>query len=114
MCNTRLFRTPIACCLAAAFLSSASAGQPSGQELLTAAGKPAEGPLDVFLGEPLFDMQVVFDGGNDVREPYLAIAVDGTLLAVRNYQTAASPQRGRRDGAGAILSTCPSPIQIAT
>ena len=86
MCNTRLFRTPIACCLAAAFLSSVSAGEPAGQELLTAAGKPAEGPLDVFLGEPLFDMQVVFDGGNDVREPYLAIAVDGTLLAVRNYQ----------------------------
>ena len=64
----------------------ASAGEPTGQQLLTASGKPAEGPLDVFLGEPIFDMQVVFESGNDVREPYLAIAVDGTLLAVRNYQ----------------------------
>ncbi|MEZ6077808.1 MAG: sialidase family protein [Pirellulaceae bacterium] len=38
------------------------------------------------MGQPFFDMQVVFEGGNDVREPYLAIAVDGTLLAVRNYK----------------------------
>jgi len=36
------------------------------------------------LGEPFFETQVVFDGEGNVREPYLAIAVDGTLLAVRN------------------------------
>jgi sialidase-1 len=65
-------------------LSSSAVAESSEQELLTAAGKPAEGPLGVFLGEPLFDVQVVFDDGDHVREPYLAIAVDGTLLAVRN------------------------------
>jgi sialidase-1 len=72
----------------------------SGQELLTAAGKPAEGPLDVFLGEPSFDMQVVFDDGDHVREPYLAIAVDGTLLAVRNNRghLRRSEDGGRRWG----------------
>lgn len=86
MCSTRQFWKPIACLLVTAVLGSVSAAEPSGQELLTAAGKPAEGPLDSFLGEPCCDMQVVFQGGNDVREPYLAIAVDGTLLAVRNYQ----------------------------
>ena len=86
MCCTRLFGKSIVCILVAASLISVSADEPSGQERLTAAGKPAEGPLDVFLGKPFFDTQVVFDGGNDVREPYLAIALDGTLLAVRNYK----------------------------
>jgi sialidase-1 len=71
------------CLFVAAFLWSGPV-ESSGQELLTAAGKPAEGPLSVFLGKPFFDMQVVFDDGDHVREPYLAIAVDGTLLAVRN------------------------------
>jgi sialidase-1 len=54
-------------------------------ELVTAAGKPAEGPLEVFLGEPHFQSQTLFDGGDGVREPYLAVALDGTVLAVRNY-----------------------------
>ena len=84
MCSTRLFWNLVRCLLVAAFLCSGSVADSSEQELLTAAGKPAEGALDVFLGEPVFDMQVVFDDGDHVREPYLAIAVDGTLLAVRN------------------------------
>jgi len=78
---------PAGCFLVAASLCGAAAGEPTGQELLTAAGKPAEGPLDVFLGDPAFDIQVVFDEGNHVREPYLAIALDGTLLAVRNNKS---------------------------
>jgi sialidase-1 len=86
MCSERLSWKAISCVLVAAFLSSGSAAESSEQELLTAAGKPAEGPLEVFLGEPLFDMKVVFDDGDHVREPYLAIAVDGTLLAIRNNQ----------------------------
>ncbi len=86
MCSGRLFWKPIACFLVAAFLSTGPAAESSEQELLTAAGKPAEGPLGTFLGKPLFDMKVVFDEGEHVREPYLAIAVDGTLLAVRNNQ----------------------------
>lgn len=32
-------------------------------------------------------MQVVFDEGDHVREPYLAIAVDGSLLAIRNNKS---------------------------
>jgi sialidase-1 len=84
VCSKKQFWKPISCFLVAAFLASDSVAESSEQDLLTAAGKPAEGPLDVFLGEPFFDMQVVFDEGDHVREPYLAIAVDGTLLAVRN------------------------------
>ncbi len=68
-----------------ALLVYGSAARASEQELLTAAGKPAEGPLAAFLGEPLFEKQVVFEGDNRVREPYLAVAVDGTVLAMRNY-----------------------------
>ena len=56
----------------------------SAQDRLTA-GKPPEGSLQPFLGKPAFSKQVVFDGDNRVREPYLAIGVDGTLLAVRSY-----------------------------
>lgn len=84
MCSERLSWMPIICLLLVAFLCSGSVAEPPEQELLTAAGKPAEGPLGVFLDEPAFDTQVVFDDGDHVREPYLAIAVDGTLLAVRN------------------------------
>jgi len=74
------------CLLLFVFLCGGSVAEAAGQELLTAAGKPVEGPLDVFLGKPSLDMQVLFDEGNHVREPYLAIAVDGSLLAVRNNQ----------------------------
>ena len=72
-----------------------------GQELMTAAGKPAEGPLKAFLGEPFLEMQTVFDGGTNVREPYLGVAVDGTVLAVRNYakQLRRSEDGGRTWGA---------------
>ena len=46
-------------CLVAASLCFPPATNAQEQELLTAAGKPAEGPLSVFLGEPRFDLQVV-------------------------------------------------------
>lgn len=51
----------------------------------TAAGHPAEGELAPHLGEPLFEQQAVFEGSERVREPYLAVGVDGTVLAMRNY-----------------------------
>ena len=36
-----------------------------------------------FLGKPVFEKQEIFsDEENQVREPYLGIAVDGSLLAV--------------------------------
>lgn len=67
-----------------AFFSGHPAARSAERESLTAAGKPAEATLDVFLGEPSFERQLVFDEGDHVREPYLAVALDGTLLAVRN------------------------------
>jgi sialidase-1 len=86
--------------IAVSILVSGSVATSSEQEPRTAAGKPAEGELDVFLGEPLFETQVVFEGGNDVREPYLAVAVDGTVLAMRNYakQLRRSEDGGRQWG----------------
>lgn len=44
---------------------------------MTAAGKPAEGQLDPFLGEPRFDVQRIFTGE---RFPNVVVAVDGTVL----------------------------------
>lgn len=60
---------------------SLAAQQPAAE----VADRQAEGPLVVFLGEPRFEQQVVFEGGGNVREPYLAVAVDGTVLVMRNY-----------------------------
>ena len=52
----------------------------------SAGSKSLEGSLKPFLGKPVFETQVVFsDEKGKVREPYLAIAVDGTLLAARSY-----------------------------
>ncbi|MDP6354079.1 MAG: sialidase family protein [Planctomycetota bacterium] len=45
----------------------------------TAAGHPAEGKLDTFLGETDLDIQQVFKGG---RFPNVVVGVDGTVLAV--------------------------------
>ncbi len=71
---------------ATAILLAASVVDSTAQELRTAAGKPAEGSLKPFLGKPVFDQQVVFsDESGKVREPYLGIAIDGTLLAARSY-----------------------------
>lgn len=50
-----------------------------------AAGRPVEGPLEPFLGEAFLEKGVVFEGEDRVREPYLAVALDGTVLAMRNY-----------------------------
>ena len=62
------------------------ADDPVRAEVASAANDPTEGTLDAFLGAPQFAMQVVFGPGEQVREPYLAIATDGTLLAIRNNQ----------------------------
>ncbi|TKJ36536.1 MAG: glycosyl hydrolase [Planctomycetes bacterium B3_Pla] len=45
----------------------------------TAAGHPAEGKLESFLGEPKLDIQRVHKGG---RFPNIVVAVDGTVLAL--------------------------------
>ena len=45
MCRRKLFWKPVSCLLVAPFLSSGSVSESSEQELLTAAGRPVEGPL---------------------------------------------------------------------
>jgi len=85
MCSNRMFRATISATVVATFLFGGAVAESSEQELRTAAGKPAEGLLDVFLGEPLLEKQVIFEGDKSVREPYFAVAVDGTVLAMRNY-----------------------------
>ncbi len=57
---------------------------PDEPSILTAAELPAEGPLSPFLGTPRFDLKLLFNGQPNVREPYLAVTVDGTILAMRN------------------------------
>jgi sialidase-1 len=47
----------------------------------TAADLPAEGKLDVFLGEPKLDIKQVFKGG---RFPTIVVGVDGTVMALWN------------------------------
>ena len=46
---------------------------------LTAAGHPAEGKIEPFLGEPNIDIKQVYKGG---RFPNVVVAVDGTVLAL--------------------------------
>lgn len=52
---------------------------PGRDMVLTAAGKPVEGKLESFLGEPELDIQQVHKGG---RFPNIIVAVDGTVLVL--------------------------------
>ena len=47
----------------------------------TAAGHPAEGKIDSFLGEPKIDLKKIINGN---RFPNVVVAVDGSVLAVWN------------------------------
>lgn len=65
---------------------NAWAEEPSDDMVITAAGKPAEGQLDVFLGESAFLKQILYTQddiaeGVRVRGPNIAVAVDGTVMA---------------------------------
>lgn len=71
--------------LASLALLPASPGAASGEELKNGIGLPVEGELVPFLGEPLLERTTVFEDKDRVREPYLAVALDGTVLAMRNY-----------------------------
>ena len=59
---------------------AAEAAPPKGPAV-TAAGHPAEGKIEPFLGEPTLDIQQVFKGN---RFPNVVVAVDGTVLALWN------------------------------
>ncbi len=69
--------------LAAVVFSTALAlaEAPDGDAGTTAAGHPAEGKIDPFMGEPKLEMQQVYKGG---RFPNVLVAVDGTVLALWN------------------------------
>ncbi len=54
---------------------------PGNEAGLTAAGHPAEGKLESFLGEPKLDIQQVHKGD---RFPNVVVTVDGTVLALWN------------------------------
>lgn len=61
-----------------------------------AAGTSAEGPLEVFLGQPTFDIQQVHEGE---RFPNVVVAVDGTVLAfVNGVKVRRSEDAGRTWG----------------
>jgi sialidase-1 len=88
----------IAClALLAAFVAAgiAMADAPPDGAPMTAAGKPAEGKLDPFLGEPRFDVQQVFTGE---RFPNVVVTTDGTVLATwgnRSYRARRSTDGGK-------------------
>jgi sialidase-1 len=56
----------------------------AGDAPMTAAGLPAEGKLEPFLGEPKLEMRSVFKGE---RLPNVIVATDGTVLAVWGWGT---------------------------
>lgn len=64
--------------LASGMCPGASAAESPDPRPTTAAGKPAEGNLDVFLGEPEFDLQQLFSGD---RFANVVVTCEGTVLA---------------------------------
>lgn len=69
----------------ALILLAATAPTAPATESRNALGNPVEGPLDPFLGQALLETNTVFEDQDQVREPYLAVALDGSVLALRNY-----------------------------
>ena len=81
--NMGIRRSVICACLVVIMACGglAVAGAPPAKAGLTAAGHPAEGKLESFMGEPKLDIKLVHRGG---RFPNMLVAVDGTLLALWN------------------------------
>jgi len=71
----------------------ARAQKTSNAQPVTAAGLPAEGKVDVFLGKPELDMQQIFQGE---RFPNITVAIDGTVLAT--WGTSRIQARRSEDG----------------
>jgi len=70
----------LAALAAVAFSLALAVAEAPGEDAgLTAAGNPAEGKLESFLGEPKLDIQQVHQGG---RFPNIIVGVDGTVLAL--------------------------------
>ena len=73
----------VACVVAVSICSAGSTANGSDSPPMTAAGKPAEGRLEIFLGEPQFELQDLFTGD---RFPSVFVATDGTVLALWGAQ----------------------------
>ncbi len=65
---------------------------------VTSEGKPTEAGIEPFLGQSLFKKEVVFSDSINVREPYLAVAVDGSILVLRNQVNNKAHLRRSKDG----------------
>ena len=86
--------------VAAAVLAAGVARADSAGEAMpaTAAGKPAEGAIEPFLGEPRFEVQGLFRGE---RFPNVVVATDGTVIATwgsRSYRVRRSEDGGETWG----------------
>jgi hypothetical protein len=64
-------------------------------EPMTAAGKPAEGNIDAFLGEAQFDVERIFEGN---RFPNVVVGVDGTVMAFWGRQMLPHVRRSEDGG----------------
>jgi len=70
---------------------------------LTAGGKPAEGRLEAFLGEPRFDTRKIFAAE---RFPNVVVTTDGTVLATwgsKTYRVRRSEDGGETWGAEIVV-----------
>lgn len=65
---------------------------------ITAEEKPTEGGVEPFQSEPFFHKEVVFSDDKNVREPYLSVAVDGSILVLRNQVNGIAHLRRSEDG----------------
>jgi len=75
LCDVRLLAT----IASLVFLTASALAQaPPGGDWVTAAGHPAEGGIESFLGEPELEIQQVFRGE---RFPNVVVAVDGAVVA---------------------------------
>lgn len=78
-CGTGV-RRGLAAFVTAVFSVTLAVSEAPGKDMrCTAAGHPAQGKLESFLGEPKLDIQQVYKDG---RFPNTLVAVDGTVLAL--------------------------------
>lgn len=66
------------CAICAVAIALTAAVATAEERLATAADKPAEGAMELFLGDPAFDTQSLFTGQ---RFPNIVVTVEGTVLA---------------------------------
>lgn len=94
----------ICAAIAAMGIASARADRTREAAARTAAGKPAEGSIERFLGEAKFDLQPIFQGE---RFPNVVVATDGTVLATwgsKSFKVRRSTDGGRTWGPEIVVA----------